>query len=122
MTDKVIAIEYERGKVADAYFDGLVENQVERGRLTCSDMIYTLTEWAGEASLKMKCSVSRGCRQVKCHPLKSFPMTDPCMLYMVTWIPSIYPSHVSIYIYIAYYMDPMGYIDYSYGLYGSYGL
>ena len=32
------------------------------------------------------------------------------MLYMVTWIPSIYPSHVSIYIYIPYmsYMDPMG--------------
>ena len=25
------------------------------------------------------------------------PMTDPCMPYMVTWIPSIYPSHVSIY-------------------------
>ena len=27
-------------------------------------------------------------------------MTDPCMLYMiymVTWIPSIYPSHVGIY-------------------------
>ena len=31
----------------------------------------------------------------------SFPMTDPCMLYiyMVTWIPSIYPLYVSIYIY-----------------------
>ena len=27
------------------------------------------------------------------------------MLYMVTWIPSIYPSHVSIYIPD---MDPMG--------------
>ena len=35
----------------------------------------------------------------------SFPMTDPCMPYMVTWIPSIYPSHVSIY---ASTMDPMG--------------
>ena len=28
------------------------------------------------------------------------------LLYMVTWIPSIYPSHVSIY---ASTMDPMGY-------------
>ena len=34
-----------------------------------------------------------------------YPMTDPCMLYMVTRIPSIYPSHVSIYIP---YMEPMG--------------
>ena len=34
------------------------------------------------------------------YPTK-LPMTDPCMLYMVTWIPSIYPSHVSIYIYIS---------------------
>ena len=30
-------------------------------------------------------------------------MTDPCMLYMVTWIPSIYPLYVSINIA---YMDP----------------
>ena len=31
------------------------------------------------------------------------------LLYMVTWIPSIYPSHVSIYIYIyTSTMDPMG--------------
>ena len=29
------------------------------------------------------------------------------LLYMVTWIPSIYPSHVSIYTST---MDPMGYI------------
>ena len=29
------------------------------------------------------------------------------LLYMVTWIPSIYPLYVSIYIYIPY-MDPMG--------------
>ena len=29
------------------------------------------------------------------------------MLYMVTWIPSIYPSHVSIYTST---MDPMAYI------------
>ena len=32
------------------------------------------------------------------------PMTDPCMLYMVTWIPSIYPLYVSIYIA---HMDPI---------------
>ena len=31
---------------------------------------------------------------------------DPCMPYMVTWIPSIYPIHVSIYTST---MDPMGY-------------
>ena len=31
---------------------------------------------------------------------------DPCMLYMVTWIPSIYPLYVSIYTST---MDPMGY-------------
>ena len=31
------------------------------------------------------------------------------MVYMVTWIPSIYPSHVSIYTST---MDPMGYILY----------
>ena len=30
------------------------------------------------------------------------------MLYMVTWIPSIYPSHVSIYTST---MDPMGMAD-----------
>ena len=30
------------------------------------------------------------------------------MLYMVSWIPSIYPSHVSIYTST---MDPMGYGD-----------
>jgi hypothetical protein len=30
------------------------------------------------------------------------------LLYMVTWIPSIYPSHVSIY---SSTMDPMGYIN-----------
>ena len=37
-------------------------------------------------------------------------MTDPnsAAIYMVTWIPSIYPSHVSIYIYTST-MDPMGY-------------
>ena len=30
---------------------------------------------------------------------------DPCMIYMATWIPSIYPSHVSIYTST---MDPIG--------------
>ena len=33
------------------------------------------------------------------------PMTDPCMQYMVAWIPSIYPLYVSIYTST---MDPMG--------------
>ena len=36
----------------------------------------------------------------------SIPMMNPCMLYMVTWIPSIYPIHVSIY---SSTMDSMGY-------------
>ena len=35
------------------------------------------------------------------HVHSYYPMTDPCMpIYGITWIPSIYPSHVSIYIYI----------------------
>ena len=35
------------------------------------------------------------------------PIGSMVLLYMVTWIPSIYPSHVSIYTST---MDPMGYI------------
>ena len=36
-----------------------------------------------------------------------YPIGSMVLLYMVTWIPSIYPLYVSIYIYIPY-MDPMG--------------
>ena len=48
----------------------------------------------------------------KTHPLKPsgdpaslYPIGSMVLLYMVTWIPSIYPSHVSIYTST---MDPMG--------------
>ena len=35
-----------------------------------------------------------------------FPIGSMVLLYMVTWIPSMYPSHVSIYTST---MDPMGF-------------
>ena len=40
-------------------------------------------------------------------PFLMVPIGSMVLLYMVTWIPSIYPSHVSIYTST---MDPMGYI------------
>ena len=43
-------------------------------------------------------------------------MTDPCMLYMATWIPSIYPLYVSIYTST---MDPSWGMD-SHGGFGGF--
>ena len=40
------------------------------------------------------------------HWVVSLPIGSMVLLYIVTWIPSIYPSHVSIFIST---MDPMGY-------------
>ena len=37
-----------------------------------------------------------------------YPIQSMVLLYMVTWIPSIYPSHVSIYYIYTSTMDPMG--------------
>ena len=41
------------------------------------------------------------------HPYIYIPIGSMVLPYMVTWIPSIYPIFVSIYIYTPY-MDPMG--------------
>jgi len=46
----------------------------------------------------------RHCLHVQCH--LSTHDGSMVLLYMVTWIPSIYPLHVSIYTST---MDPMGY-------------
>ena len=57
-------------------------------------------EWSNET-----CRKSQSCKTHESDIYWVYPIGSMVLLYMVTWIPSIYPRHVSIYTST---MDPMG--------------